>query len=38
MWGIDPWERPFVAIKYVCNQSKEGAVALFQRYIGLVVH
>lgn len=32
MWGIDQWNRPYVAIKYVCDQAKEGAVALFQRY------
>lgn len=31
MWGIDPRKRPFVAIKYVCNETKEGAVAFFQR-------
>jgi hypothetical protein len=32
MWGIDQWKRPYIAIKYVCDQTKEGAVALFQRY------
>lgn len=32
MWGIDQWNRPYVAIKYVCNQTIQGAVALFQRY------
>lgn len=32
MWGIDEWNRPYIAIKYACGQAKEGAVALFQRY------
>jgi hypothetical protein len=34
MWGINQWKRPYVAIKYVCDQTTEGAVALFQRYTG----
>jgi hypothetical protein len=41
MWGIDEFERPFVAMKYLCNKSDsefgvggvaKGAFTLFQRY------
>lgn len=40
MWGVDQWNRPHVAVKYLCTlfdekrffPSNEGAVALFQRY------
>lgn len=30
-WGIDQWNRPYIAIKYACDKTI-GAVALFQRY------
>lgn len=32
MWGIDSVKRPYVAIKYVCNETKEETVTFFQRY------
>lgn len=34
MWGIDPWQRPFVAIRHTCDKVTNGAVAFFQRYTG----
>ena len=32
MWGIDQSNRPFIAIKYLCDQTTEGVVAIFQRF------
>jgi hypothetical protein len=34
MWGIDPCGRLFIAVRYVCDQTKEGAVAFFQKGAG----
>ena len=34
MWGIDPWQRPFVAIRHTCDKVKNEAVVFFQRYTG----
>lgn len=33
MWGIDNWKRPYIAIKYVCNQNNETLLTLFQSAI-----
>ncbi len=30
MWGFDPWNRFFVAMKHSCNQVQERVVAVFQ--------
>jgi len=40
MWGIDQWQRPFIAMKYLCqkvlpeglSEKIQGATTLFQRY------
>lgn len=32
MWGIDPWLRPFITFKAVCNEAGTNVVTLFQRY------
>lgn len=32
MWGIDKWNRIYLALKYKCDSAGEGAMALFQRY------
>lgn len=43
MWGIDQWQRPFIAMKYLCqkitpeglSEKIQGATALFQRYTNM---
>jgi len=30
-WGVDKWQRPFIAVKQICNEEA-GAIAYFQRY------
>lgn len=32
MWGIDELRRPYIAFRYVCDQTREGAATLFQRF------
>lgn len=32
MWGIDPSNRPFISLRYVCNEVQQGAITLFERY------
>lgn len=33
MWGIDPWLRPFLTFKAVCDEATENIVTLFKLYI-----
>lgn len=32
MWGIAPGERPFIAVRHMCENLKQGVQVFFQRY------